>query len=84
MAEEKKGLRDEDRAALLTMRAQVNRDGNGLVAYTLDDKPLPPEQMTPAQREAIKRFEAVAFPLKQVEPVEMPPAPTATKEAPKA
>lgn len=54
------------RAALATMRVQVNRDGNGLVARTLDDEPLPVEKMTPEQRTALEWFERASFPRETV------------------
>lgn len=57
-------LRDEDRKALETMHVQVNKTGDGLVAYTLDRRPLLEDKMNAAQKEAIRRFSAIHFPPK--------------------
>lgn len=63
-AEQKKGFSEDDRKALGTMLVQINKNGDGLTAYTEDGKPLPEEDMNAAQKEALKNFQAVMFPPK--------------------
>lgn len=50
------------RDALRTMDVKGNADGTGLVAYTKDGDPLDVSAMTPEQRKAFERWEAVAYP----------------------
>ena len=56
------------RDALATMNIKNNTTGDGLVAETLYGDPLPVEAMTPEQRSAFERFQAAAFPPRELEP----------------
>jgi hypothetical protein len=53
------------RDALSTMNLKGNAEGTGLVAFTKDGDPLSVADMTPAQKAAFTRFEAVAYPPRQ-------------------
>jgi len=58
---------DAHRAALKTLRVQGNPEGTGLIAYNPEtDEPLDPSAMTTEQKAAIKWFEGVVYPPREL------------------
>jgi len=72
-------LTDADREILNTLDVKQSREGNSLVAATLDGSPL-----TPAQQAVVAKFEANVFPLRAAlvasqEPAKTPQEPAKTE-----